>query len=103
MYDQSNKLLKLFQKLLFAVDKILSRSEDEMVCPRCTAFSEILTISLLTIIPDSIPLVNLPLKINSLLLLPLKSISNSETYCSQTLARIDNADLHGANSMMSSA
>ena len=74
-----------------------------MVCPKCTALSEILTNSPLTIIPDSIPLENLPLKNNNLLLLPLKIISNSEAYFSQTLTRIDNADLHGANSVMSSA
>ena len=74
-----------------------------MVCPKCTALSEIFTNSPLTIIPDSIPLENLPLKNNNLLLLPLKSISNSEAYVSQTLTRIDNADLHGANSVMSSA
>ena len=74
-----------------------------MVCSKCTALSEIFTNSPLTIIPDSIPLKNLPLKNNNLLLLPLKSISNSEAYFSQILTRIDNADLHGANSVMSSA
>ena len=74
-----------------------------MVCPKCTALSEIFTNSPLTIIPDSTPLENLPLKNNNLLLLPLKIISNSEAYFSHTLTRIDNADLHGANSVMSSA
>ena len=73
-----------------------------MICPKCTALSEILTISPLTIIPDSISLESLTLKNNNLLLLPLKSISNSEAYFSQTLTRIDNADLRGANSVMSS-
>ena len=56
-----------------------------MVCPKCTALSEIFTISPLTIIPDSIPLQKFPLKNNNLLLLPLKSISNSEAYFSQVL------------------
>ena len=62
-----------------------------MVCPKCTALSEMLTISVLTITPDSIPYKNLPLKIKNLLLLPLKSISIP---VSKTLTKIDNADLH---------
>ena len=73
---------------------MLSRSEDKIVCPKCTALSEILTTSPLTITPDSIPLENIPLKNNNLLLLPLKSISNSEAYFSQTLTRINNANFH---------
>ena len=67
------------------------------------ALSEMLTISPLTIPSDSIPFENLPLNMNSLLLLPLKSMSNSEAYFSQMLTRIENVDLHGANSVMSSA
>ena len=82
---------------------MLSRSEDKIICLNYTALSEIFTIFLLTIVPDPIPLENFPLKNNNLLLLPLKSISNSEAYFSQTLTRIHKADLHVANSVMSSA
>ena len=79
----------LFSKeFLFAGIEIFPRSEDEIVCPKCKALSEMLTISPMTITPDSIPLENLPLNSDKLLLQPLKSMSNSESYFSQTLTRI---------------
>ena len=62
------KTIKAFPETTFCCQQNTSRSEDEMVCPKCTALSEIFTNSPLTIIPDSIPLENLPLKNNNLLL-----------------------------------
>ena len=58
-----------------------------------------LTISPLTIAPDSILFENLPLGTNNLLLLPLKNMSYSKAYFSQKKTNTnttDNAGLHRA-------
>ena len=52
---------------------MLSRSEGEMVHPKCTALSEMLTISLLTKTPDPIPLENFPLK-TLIMLIPMNKM-----------------------------
>ena len=62
-----------------------------------------LTISQLAISPDLIIFEDILLKIYNLLLLLLKMMSNSKSYFSQTLTRMDNTSLQGANRMMSSA